>query len=1127
MKKLICFFVSILLFSCAQSSNMFLGVGQALDRESPNIVIMSPENGTYVNKSDITITGNCSDNVGVTLIKAEAGINNTALFVTEEVKLSSESKSFWSVTFDEDELDRVLNLWRSGLKVTFTFTCYDAAGNTTVEHLFLYVDVELPTVIINRPEVRFTEDEKIKYEKEPETFKVDYDINKFEKVNSFVNKEFILKGYVDDDYSVKSTYINIYNATKKKQVAVTPIIFKDGTFVAGGSGNRGGVTGNSQSWEFKLDSTLFCQTEGWHLLEVVTEDEAGNEKRQLVNKAWIYVNQAADIPRNNFTSFSPGFKLNAGNIIAGNGFDDDGMKEVWIKIVPKDEANPDIPYTEWEECNKANYIVKKCADFAEGGQLGNWSLKIPAKAGEYIIYAVPVDIYGVAPQVPYEGIYTSNFSVASEEDPVVGIDSQFRGTTIVEEKEITGFFYDNENVSKITAKMKFDDREEVVEKVLYDFSKSENENLIKIYNRDNTFQLITGQTVVKNFFKWNFNPDEYPSSKVLQMTLVAEDEDNNYGEDAVIIYGDSERPTFVGEILPANNSKVAAANIFQGKVSDNVGVVKVIIENENNPNIWECTVSTPIKTSDGKFESTFESVAVYPNDFGGYIDSEFTVTAIDAAGNEANHIIYLKGDKNKAQIDFYDENGEKQNSGNYATKDKTFNIRIIPHHFADGTYRKISQVIYSIGKTEITWNKTLKYSDGYYSIPLKVSDLVKTDLSENYSGDVTLQIKAIDETNNDSQGTIYFIVDNEAPSSLSVTDPILRDKAFITDLVDEAKDIDENNISYYQNDMMTLKGTVSDNYKISKTVLDFYDADEKTKVHSVTLTYGDDGKLSVSDDKNIITESSGMPGNFTLKIDTTKFDDGDYILKTTAYDAAGNSASWGYEDGRKLEDYYFKVLQEADKPRITFNVDFDGDGKAQIYLGTVLKGAVIDDDAVAEKGVRYILNPKEELDDSIVRTRFENSHSTVKTFDKIKSFTRQDWQMEEFINIATYYLYMQARDKNGKYGDIYKRIIVVTSSDKPHIKSITAAQGTGAKVGDYYSGNTKIIVEAKGGTCPLKNIMFRITSGSVDASESIVEHSTQAEEFDFGTPNSDNLGKWHKLYLCKSRRGQQKNYAFI
>ena len=517
MKKMIYLFsfISILMFSCDQSANMFLGVGQALDSESPKISITSPENGIYVNKSDITITGNCSDNVGVTRIRAEAGINETASIVTEEIKFPSMRDRSWSVTFDKNDLDRILNLWRSGLKVTFTFTCYDAAGNTTVEHLFLYVDVELPTVIINRPEVRFSEDEKVRYENDVLSFKADYDINKFEKVNSFVNKEFILKGYVDDDYSVKSTYINIYNSTKKKQVGVTPVIFKDGTYIAGGNGVHGGVTGNSQSWEFKLDSTQFCSTEGWYVLEVVTEDDAGNEKRQFVDKDWIYINQAADIPKNNFTSFDPGFKLNAGNMIAGNGFDDDGMKEIWIKIVPESKADPETPYTDWKECNEAEYIVKKCADFAAGGQLGNWSLKIPSKAGNYIIYAVPVDIYGVAPQVPYEGIYTSYFSVASEEDPVVGIDGQFRGATIVDEEKITGFFYDNEKVTKITAKMKFDEQEEDDKPVvLYDSSKQE--NVITI-DKTEDFPLMTGQVVVKHSFIWNFNTNNYPTFKVLQM----------------------------------------------------------------------------------------------------------------------------------------------------------------------------------------------------------------------------------------------------------------------------------------------------------------------------------------------------------------------------------------------------------------------------------------------------------------------------------------------------------------------------------------------------------------------------------------------------------------------------------
>ena len=386
MKKLLSFFIfiSILMFSCDQSVNMLIGVGQALDNESPKISVTSPENGIYVNRSNITITGKCSDNVGVTRIKADAGLNGVTSVVTEEISLRAVRDGSWTITFDADKLDRILNLWRSGLKVTFTLTCYDAAGNSVVEHIFLYIDTELPEVTINLPETRFKNSEKEDYEKSPSLFAKDYDMNKFEKVNSFVNKEFTIKGYVDDNYSVKSTYINIYDTKKNKIVAVTRTIFRNGTSEKVQDDAIGQVTGNSQSWEFVLNSMEFCQTEGWYAIEVVTEDEAGNEKKQFVDKHWMYINQNADIPRNNFTSFSPGFKLNAGNVIAGNGFDDDGMKEVWIKIVPESEANAEIPYTDWkEDSNDASHIIKKCADFTSGAQLGNWSLNIPSKAGKY------------------------------------------------------------------------------------------------------------------------------------------------------------------------------------------------------------------------------------------------------------------------------------------------------------------------------------------------------------------------------------------------------------------------------------------------------------------------------------------------------------------------------------------------------------------------------------------------------------------------------------------------------------------------------------------------------------------------------------------------------------------------
>jgi len=243
---------------------------------------------------------------------------------------------------------------------------------------------------------------------------------------------------------------------------------------------------------------------------------------------------------------------------------------------------------------------------------------------------------------------------------------------------------------------------------------------------------------------------------------------------------------------------------------------------------------------------------------------------------------------------------------------------------------------------------SIKKEGNNYTAQIEVSKL------GNISGDVTLQVTATDDAENEGQGTIYFIVDNEEPSALAITSPLLKNKAEIENLADDVDSINENDISFYQNGIIQLKGTIADNYKIDKTVLNICDMAGKS-VLQMTLTADENGKLSVAavGDKEsafINGEYSGIPGNFTIKLDTTKFADGDYVLKTTAYDAAGNSASWGNSES---EEMYFKVLQDADKPRITFNID-DG---ATIYPGSVLKGLLIDDDAIGR--VRYILEKDE------------------------------------------------------------------------------------------------------------------------------------------------------------------------
>ena len=198
--------------------------------------------------------------------------------------------------------------------------------------------------------------------------------------------------------------------------------------------------------------------------------------------------------------------------------------------------------------------------------------------------------------------------------------------------------------------------------------------------------------------------------------------------------------------------------------------------------------------------------------------------------------------------------------------------------------------------------------------------------------------------------------------------------------------------------------------------------------------------------------------NFTLELDTTKLDDGNYALHTTSYDAAGNSKSWGNEDA---DEYYFKVLQDADKPRITFNIDFNEDS-AQIFPGTKLKGSVIDDDCVKDSGLKYILSTSIKTEEAAKEEFAKQDSAEVKVLP-VRKFTRSDWELKSFQTVGEYYLYMIAEDINGKESEMYKRKISVISTSGPFIKSISTEKGNnGAEANGYYSADVRIKVSATG-----------------------------------------------------------------
>ena len=92
--------------------------------------------------------------------------------------------------------------------------------------------------------------------------------------------------------------------------------------------------------------------------------------------------------------------------------------------------------------------------------------------------------------------------------------------------------------------------------------------------------------------------------------------------------------------------------------------------------------------------------------------------------------------------------------------------------------------------------------------------------------------------------------------------------------------------------------------------------------------------------------------------------------------------------------------------------------------------------------------PMTEEEDAEEKVKEKFDASDVEILENIKSFTRQNWEIgnpeidnpeidnPKFKNVGTYYLYMEVKDNNGTKSEIYKKTIVVSSTEKPYIKSI-------------------------------------------------------------------------------------------
>ncbi|MBP5707115.1 MAG: hypothetical protein J6W76_07500, partial [Spirochaetales bacterium] len=370
---------------------------------------------------------------------------------------------------------------------------------------------------------------------------------------------------------------------------------------------------NAMSWQYEIDTNELASTGiEWFKVKIVTQDLAGHQEAQYKDPAWLLVCQDADIPQNTFNISSrveEPATINWGGLVTGFGFDDDGVKKVYIAVVPNNDSSiqeiTNLAPKDWADVSTDTKIVSSisAADQTIGASVLNWSVKLNLKGGDYRVFAVPYDISDVYRENYYEsqyfGKYYTNVHVASQDDPVITIDGTFRGATILKEgTDITGSFYDNNGVTRIIAWLDnvIYHGDNVVELSsdeveLYANAKEEGfadgYEIVKV--SEEPVSLTTGQSVTKYNFKWAFNPGLFKDKsdktgktkfnyhyKSLKLNFKIYDKEGNHGDDSVMIYGDSEQPKFES-LSPSDNPFIMEDTIFTGVVSDNVDVEELTI----------------------------------------------------------------------------------------------------------------------------------------------------------------------------------------------------------------------------------------------------------------------------------------------------------------------------------------------------------------------------------------------------------------------------------------------------------------------------------------------------------------------------------------------------------------------
>ncbi|MBR3732591.1 MAG: hypothetical protein IKN25_08065, partial [Spirochaetales bacterium] len=1128
--------------SCPQNGgvNMFIAVGRSVDDKAPEIWILSHKNAEYMPEKDLTISGHFKDNVGVTRVVAQMSMSGAAddTTLTTEYRCEEQAEGDWSVTFRLSDMQKLGVFSGESTQANFKITAYDAMSNLRDIALYLFVDTKLPTVEWQKPaaSVRFSSTEK---SMTPAAFDDAYSIDDPTMIGYFHNGSTTISGFVNDNFTVGYTYLRFYDKYDNL-VAVTPVINQtvtqnmiddidninrdelDNNGKPKGFGfapeinedrsNRDieigvpSLNATAMSWSFDIDTNDLTTDTGWFKVGIVTADAAGNYntdkddgfKNQFVSPEWLYVRQDADIPRNNF-NFVKGASISYGGTASGVAFDDDGVIKVRIAAVPDGEP-VDLASDDWkggssETVVKGKTFVKTevwASDTRNGAVILNWTCDVPEQGGNYDLYVLPFDKNGRYPENYRDEVskYRTQFHVASEDDPKIVLDK--RNITMLEDTcTVTGSFYDNQEVTSITASLiNFDG--DVTNDNTIDVYPGTGEGTFTITGRDDNYMITTGQITTKYMFSWTFTPSLFKDKsgnargmtfKKADIRFIAYDDENHSGDDVLSLQGDTENPQFL-DTTPDNNVMINSDVTFSGHIYDNVDVSEIRIYCEGidgfEPRVWKSdAVDNSLEVSDKeeynivsatgtvrKYYKRSFSTVITPSDIK-YAAPTVVIEIKDRVGNENTRMINIKGDTTPPIVSF---NGVA--SGSYMNNDGSITVLVNPavQDRTNKLFRDISTITISKGSN----NEDVLYNDGTtdeWSFDAENFVYSKTfALSPDWAakltnGDVNIKVRAKDVGGNTGEGSLYFIYDITPPYGMEITMPELKDSTSFAQIADDTSadiTLAKINSGSYLNQSVVFKGIATDNNKVAKTVIKFFKVSDSSLVGSVTVDLSGDKSTDLG---AAVSGISGVPSSYEFTLDTTKIDDGNYYVEITSFDAAGNSAA---DTSQKR---YFKILQDADKPRVDFNTKQN----ATLFKRGAVSAMAYDDDGFSEANhFQYLVS--QDTDDTMLAA-FDNGTG-------LKDLTPDDGKTFSFTvnvgdNDGDWKVWVRPFDKNGQKGKIHKLNVKVSSNERPVIEGGLTFSAVDASYNNTaYAGRVTVSARAFAGKAEnsIVQMWYRLSS---------------------------------------------------